>query len=111
MRPMFGVSPLSDPSKKAPPFNMISQAYVPSTSIMFVSQASIDAGTVQSYGIKKRIEAVKNCRNIGKADMKYNDTMPKMHVDAESYAVEADGVLCDAQPATNLPLTQDFFVY
>ncbi|KAE8352926.1 hypothetical protein BDV28DRAFT_118062 [Aspergillus coremiiformis] len=92
MRPMFG-------------------AYVPSTSIMFVSQASIDAGIVQSYGIKKRIEAVKNCRNIGKLDMKYNDAMPKMRVDPESYTVEADGQLCDAQPAETLPLTQDFFVF
>jgi urease len=78
---------------------------------MFVSQASIDAGTVQSYGIKKRIEAVKNCRNIGKPDMKFNDVMPKMHVDPESYTVEADGQLCDAQPAGSLPLTQDFFVF
>ncbi|KAE8379120.1 hypothetical protein BDV26DRAFT_260109 [Aspergillus bertholletiae] len=85
--------------------------HVPSTSIVFVSQASIDAGIVQSYGIKKRIEAVKNCRNIGKPDMKHNNTMPKMHVDAESYVVEADGELCDAQPAISLPLTQDFFVY
>jgi urease alpha subunit len=28
---------------------------------------------------------VKNCRNIGKKDMKFNDTMPKMEVDPESY--------------------------
>lgn len=61
------------------------QALLPSTSIMFVSQASIDLGIIASYGIKKRVEAVKNCRNIGKKDMKYNDTMPKMKVDPESY--------------------------
>lgn len=78
---------------------------------MFVSQASLDTNTVQSYGLKKRVEAVKNCRNIGKADMKFNDTMPKMKVDPESYRVEADGRLCDAQPAETLPLTQDYFVY
>ena len=52
---------------------------------MFVSQVSIDSGTVQSYGLKKRIEAVKNCRNIGKKEMKFNDNMPKMTVDPESY--------------------------
>jgi urease len=28
---------------------------------------------------------VKNCRNIGKSDMKFNDVKPKMKVDAESY--------------------------
>lgn len=52
---------------------------------MFVSQASIDNGVVQSYGLQKRIEAVKGCRTVGKKDMKFNDIMPKMKVDPESY--------------------------
>lgn len=52
---------------------------------MWVSQASIDEGIVQTYGLRKRIEAVKNCRTVGKKDMKFNDTMPKMKVDPESY--------------------------
>lgn len=52
---------------------------------MFVSQASIDEGVVQTYGLKKRIEAVKNCRSVGKKDMKFNEIMPKMKVDPESY--------------------------
>lgn len=52
---------------------------------MFVSQASIDNGVVQSYGLRKRIEAVKGCRTVGKKDMKFNDIMPKMKVDPESY--------------------------
>jgi urease len=60
-------------------------ARLPSTSIMFVSQASIDNGVVQSYGLRKRIEAVKGCRTVGKKDMKFNDAMPKMKVDPESY--------------------------
>jgi urease alpha subunit len=58
---------------------------VPATSITFVSQASIDSGVVKSYGLRKRVEAVKNCRNISKRDMKYNDVMPKMKVDPERY--------------------------
>jgi urease len=52
---------------------------------MFVSQASIDNGVVQSYGLRKRVEAVKGCRTVGKKDMKFNDAMPKMKVDPESY--------------------------
>ncbi|KAI9787371.1 MAG: Urease [Candelina submexicana] len=58
---------------------------VPHTSITFVSQASVSSGTIQTYNLRKRIEVVKNCRNIGKKDMKYNDKMPKMKVDPESY--------------------------
>lgn len=64
---------------------MNKQALLPSTSIMFVSQASIDLGIIESYNLKKRVEAVKNCRDISKKDMKYNDTMPKMKVDPERY--------------------------
>ncbi|QSZ29503.1 hypothetical protein DSL72_004017 [Monilinia vaccinii-corymbosi] len=84
---------------------------VPSTSILFVSESSISSGTIATYGLKKRVEAVKNCRTIGKRDMKFNDQMPKMKVDPESYRVEADGVhiICDA--ADWLPLGQNAYVY
>jgi urease len=84
---------------------------VPQTSILFVSQSSIDSGNIASYGLKKRVEAVKNCRTIGKSDMKFNDVMPKMSVDPESYRVEADGVHMVCEPATSLPLSQVAFVY
>ncbi|KAH7086369.1 hypothetical protein FB567DRAFT_69154 [Paraphoma chrysanthemicola] len=84
---------------------------VPQSSITFVSQASINSGVAGSYGLRKRVEAVKNCRNIGKKDMKFNDVKPKMKVDPERYTVEADGVVCTAEPAESLPLTQSYFVY
>ncbi|KAL8652290.1 MAG: hypothetical protein Q9210_002765 [Variospora velana] len=60
-------------------------AFNRTTSIAFVSQASIESGTISSYGLHKRIEAVRNCRAIGKRDMKYNDYMPKTTVDPETY--------------------------
>ena len=53
-----------------------------------MSKASVDTGTVQSYKLRKRIEVVKNCRNVGKKDMKYNDSMPKMKVNPETYVSE-----------------------
>ena len=84
---------------------------VPATSITFVSKASIDSGAVASYGLRKRVEAVKNCRTIGKRDMKFNDVRPKMKVDPETYRVEADGMQCTAEPSEELPLTQGYFVY
>lgn len=84
---------------------------VPQTSILFVSAASIESGVIKEYGLKKRIEAVRNCRTIAKADMKFNDVRPKMTVDAESYRVEADGVHMICEAADSLPLTQAWFVY
>lgn len=86
-------------------------SYVPSTSITFVSAASVKSGVIDKYNLKKRVEAVKGCRKIGKKDMKFNDVMPVMKVDAESYRVEADGVHCTAEPAEVLPLSQTYFVY
>lgn len=84
---------------------------MPSTCITFVSNASITSGTVASYNLAKRIEPVKNTRNIGKKDMKFNDAMPKMKVDPERYIVEADGVEMKAEPAEKVPLGQGFFLY
>lgn len=84
---------------------------VPATSVLFVSQASIEHGVVQAYNLKKRVEPVKNCRGVSKKNMWYNDTMPRMRVDPERYTVEADGVVCTAEPSTELPLAQAYFVY
>jgi urease len=58
---------------------------VPSASVLFVSQAGITTGAVESYGVRKRVEAVKNCRRISKHDMKYNGATPKMSVDPETF--------------------------
>jgi urease len=84
---------------------------VPSASVLFVSQASVETGTIASYGLRSRVEPVKKCRTISKRDMKFNDVMPRMKVDPEKYEVHADGVLCQAEPATSLPLTQQYYVY
>ncbi len=84
---------------------------VPSSSVLFVSESSITSGTIASYGLKKKIEAVKNCRKIGKKDMKFNGVMPKMKVDPENYRVEADGVHATCEAATSLPLTQAAYFF
>ncbi len=80
-------------------------------SVAFVSQISITSGTVSSYGLSKRFEAVRNCRTISKKDMKWNDATPQMKVDPESYEVRADGVLADVAPATKLPLTKVYNLF
>ncbi|TRM70208.1 hypothetical protein BD626DRAFT_476630 [Schizophyllum amplum] len=80
-------------------------------SVSFVSDISIASGTIASYGLSKRFEAVKNCRKIGKKDMKWNDATPKMTVDPESYEVHADGVLADVGPAVTLPLSRVYNLF
>ncbi|OCL12257.1 urease [Glonium stellatum] len=113
---MISYAQMGDPNASIPTVEPVIMrpmfaTFVPPTSITFVSKASIDSGVIKSYNLRKRVEAVKNCRNIGKKDMKYNDSMPKMKVDPERYTVEADGIVCKAEPATELPLTQAYFVF
>ena len=52
---------------------------------MFVSKAGVESGAVESYHLQKRIEVVKDCRQIGKKDMKFNGITPRMTVDPESF--------------------------
>ncbi|CDO70878.1 hypothetical protein BN946_scf184804.g10 [Trametes cinnabarina] len=80
-------------------------------SVSFVSAVSIETGVVASYGLKKRFEAVRNCRSVTKKDMKWNDSTPKMTVDPESYEVRADGELADIEPAERLPLARYYNVF
>ncbi|KZT20435.1 urease [Neolentinus lepideus HHB14362 ss-1] len=78
-------------------------------SVSFVSEISLTSGVIKSYGLSKRFEAVRNCRNVKKQDMKWNDATPKMYVDPENYEVRADGERMDLVPAaTRLPLTRAY---
>jgi urease subunit alpha len=81
------------------------------TSILFVSEASLSQGEVLSYGLGKRIEAVRKCRGIGKADMKLNDATPKITVDPKTYRVTADGEEISVAPASKLPLARRYSLF
>jgi urease subunit alpha len=80
-------------------------------SIAFVSQLCQQKRVAEGYGLMKRIEAVRHCRNIGKRDMKWNDALPKISVDPETYEVRADGELLKCEPANELPLAQRYFLF
>jgi len=81
------------------------------TSVTFVSQASLDNGSVAALGLAKSLVAVSNTRNVGKKDMKRNDALPSIEVDPETYAVFADGKLLTCEPARVLPLAQRYFLF
>ena len=80
-------------------------------SLTFVSQAGLAAGIGSRFGLKKTLSAVKNIRNIGKRHMIHNDYVPRMEVDAQTYAVRADGQLLVCEPAASLPMTQRYFLF
>ena len=81
------------------------------TSLTFVSGSGIKNGVGSKFGLQKNLSAVKNIRSIGKKDMIHNHYLPVMEVDAQSYAVRADGQLLTCEPATSLPMTQRYFLF
>lgn len=81
------------------------------TCYTFVSKASIDNGTIEKYGLKKKVAAVKNCRNISKKDLIHNDQTPQIDVDPENYDVRVDGEIITCEPASVLPLAQRYFLF
>ena len=80
-------------------------------SVTFVSEAAIAEGIGAELGLRKGLVAVKNTRNIGKADMRLNAHTPHIEVHPETYEVRADGELLSCEPATELPMAQRYFMF
>jgi urease subunit alpha len=95
MRPMFGA------------FGRATGA----TSLAFVAQRTIEEGAIGALGLTKRVVPVRRCRGLGKRDMKWNDALPVMQVDPETYEVRADGELLRCEPAAVLPLAQRYSLF
>jgi urease subunit alpha len=83
---------------------------VKKTCFTFVSKASVELGVPQKLGLEKIMLPVKNCRNISKKDMKWNDNTPKITIDPETYEVKLDGEIATVDPAKELSLAQRYFM-
>ncbi|MBY4595684.1 urease subunit alpha [Ottowia caeni] len=81
------------------------------SSLTFVSQASLAAGIGERFGLHKTLAACKGIRGVQKRHMIHNDLTPHMEVDAQTYAVRADGELLVCEPAVSLPMAQRYFLF
>ena len=102
--------PTPQPVHYRPMFGSLGNA-LSRCSLTFVSQAGLQAGIQERYGLSKPVSAVKNIRSVGKRDMVHNDYAPHMEVDAQTYVVRADGMLLTCEPAASLPMTQRYFLF
>ncbi|MCA0206726.1 MAG: urease subunit alpha [Proteobacteria bacterium] len=102
--------PTPQPVYTRPMFGALGRA-VERSAVTFVSQAAVESGVGASLGLAKSLVAVRNCRGIGKADMRLNDATPEIEVDPETYEVRADGLLLTCEPAHELPLAQRYFLF
>lgn len=77
----------------------------------FVSQAAVDNGIADALSLQRQVLPVKHCRDIGKADMKFNSRTGSIEVDPETYRVTVDGEAISCEAANELPLTQKYYLF
>ncbi len=94
-RPMFGAAP----------------AAAAATSVHFVSPQAVEDGLADRLDIRRKLVAVKNVRQVGKAQMPLNDALPRIEVDPDTFTVRIDGDVWTEQPAVKLPMAQRYFLF
>ena len=117
---VIAAAPMGDPNASIPtpqpvhyrPMFGAYGATVAATALTFVSGTSLAKGIASKLGVHKQLVAVENTRGqISKKSMVHNGATPKLHIDPETYAVTADGVLLTCQPADALPMAQRYFMF
>jgi urease subunit alpha len=73
-------------------------------SVTFMAQAAIDDGIPGRLGLEKRAVAPRGTRSLTKRDLVWNDALPELTVDPDTYRVEVDGELCTCEPMERVPL-------
>ncbi len=94
-RPMFGAAP----------------GVAPALSVAFVAQAALDDGLADRLAVRRALVPVQSTRSVGKVDLPENTAMPRIEVDADTFAVRVDGELIEEAPATELPMAQRYFLF
>ncbi len=95
-RPMFGAAPLA----------------AAAVSVTFVAPLALEAGDLAGrLGLRKPLVAVADCRRLTKADLPENSARPDVQVDPDTFGVTIDGELVEAEPATELPMAQRYFLF
>ncbi|SMF95465.1 urease subunit alpha [Methylomagnum ishizawai] len=102
--------PTPQPVHYRPMFGALGDA-CRATSMTFLSQAAFESGVAQRLQLRKLIGVVSHTRDIGKKDLIHNAYQPRIEVDAQTYAVRADGVLLTCEPAEVLPMAQRYFLF
>lgn len=102
--------PTPQPTIYRPQFGAFGRS-IASTSLTFVSAVSLESGALDHLCLEKRLSAVRGCRAVTKRDLAYNDALPKITVDPETYSVVADGRELRCEPMSELPMAQRYFLF
>jgi len=102
--------PTPEPVYYRPMFGAMGKA-LHKTSVTFTSKLAIQNGLSKKLGLKKKLLPVKNCRKIGKKNMLYNNAIPKIEIDPETYKVTVDGKLAITEPSQKLPMARLYHLF
>lgn len=102
--------PTSEPVYYRPMFGALGKA-IHTTSVTFTSKLALRNGLSKKLGLKKKLLPVKNCRKIGKKNMLYNNLVPKIEIDPETYKVTVDGKLATTEPSQKLSMARLYHLF
>jgi urease subunit alpha len=94
-RPMFGASAVA----------------AAALSLHFVSPAAIADGLADRLAVRRPLVPVRDVRWLGKADMPFNDALPHIEVDPDTFTVRIDGDDVEPAPVSSLPMAQRYFLF
>lgn len=79
-------------------------------SASFVHPRAIENNLAKKLGLKQSLLAAKGTRNLTKADMVRNDTLPKIEVDPATFDVYVNDELAYYEPSTQVPLSRRYML-
>ncbi|MFB7540366.1 urease subunit alpha [Streptomyces zaomyceticus] len=102
--------PTPQPVLPRPMFGALGKAAA-AGSVNFVAQAAIEDDIAQRLDVHKEFAAIGSTRRVTKADMRENDALPRVEVDADTFTVTIDGEAVEPAPAAELPMAQRYFLF
>ena len=79
--------------------------------VTFVSPAALEDGLEERLGLRRGLRAVRPTRDVGKAQMVHNATLPRIEINPETFSIDVDGERVEPSPATELPLAQLYSLF
>ncbi|MFF9343979.1 MULTISPECIES: urease subunit alpha [unclassified Streptomyces] len=102
--------PTPQPVLPRPMFGALGRAAA-AGSVNFTAEAAIEADLPRRLGLAKEFTPIRSTRRVTKADMRENDAVPRVEVDADTFTVTIDGEAVEPAPAAELPMAQRYFLF
>ncbi|MFG2334484.1 urease subunit alpha [Streptomyces sp. NPDC048604] len=102
--------PTPQPVLPRPMFGALGKAAA-AGSVNFVAPAALEDDLPERLGLAKTFAPIGSTRRVTKADMRENDALPRVEVDADTFTVTVEGEAVEPAPAAELPMAQRYFLF